>query len=381
MRITIGLALLALLVGQNPSATIHSSYDDTIKSTEIRTNWLYVLNAPDQFLQLKFDARFSGKQMPKTGPTVFEIQVISQALQHRYADLPELVAIADGVEIKIGKMAQHPIQAIMGMLRGGKKESESMVNDTLSPVPPSAAVLAQHKASDLVGEWIVTKISLDQLKTLAKASKIDWKLGTTTFSFIEIQMTRLRQFVDATSKDSVVVAADTVSEEQNARPLRTDTPSEANNTSLKETLAWLKQQLTMNAGETFDLGEARTLSLSKFNGCYVEWHLSPKATRVETPGITRRLPAMTLTYIAELKDLDPQSVRVSRSGDNLQFFTRNHSKSIKLTFTDDSTGQVNGFMTQTVDSASFILKRNDTGGEMREALSHAIKLCQSGHTK
>jgi hypothetical protein len=382
MQTTLKLLLLSLLMAQTDKAPapIHVSYDDSMKSTEIKTNWLYVLNAPDQFLQMKLVARFRGKQMPQTGPTTFEIEVISQAPKHRYENLPTLIAVADGVEVKIGKMDQHPIQAFMGVFNGGQKHSEELVNNTLSPVPQSAAVLTQHKAAELVGEWIVTKISVEHLTTLARAGKIDWKLGNTEFSFNEIQLTRLRQFVEATKVGSGVVLNETASVEEPGKPLRTDTPSDANNSTLKVTLDWLKQQITTYAGDSMEVDGPKTLSLTKFNGCNIEWRMAPPASHVEVFGMPSRLQPMSLYFGTNLKDLDPQSVQVTRSGDLIRFATRNHEHRINLTGKYDNTRQIDNVMKPS-DSASFTLKRNDLGGEMKEAFSHAIKLCQAGSGK
>jgi hypothetical protein len=384
----ISFALLLLLLGQtgSPPAPIHTAYDESLESTEIKTNWLYVSNNPDQFLQLKLVGRFPGKQMPKTGPKIFEVEIISQAPQHRYVGLPELVAIADGVELKIGKMDQHPIQAIMGMFKGGQKGSESLVNRTVSPVPATAAVLAQHKAEDLVGEWIVTTISRKQLTTLAQASKIDWKLGSTEFSFNEIQLTRVKQFLAAVTPEGGAVATEpdteNVPEEKSEKPMRTDTPSDANNSTLKETLDWLKKQISKYATKTSETGEPGTLTLTKFNSCNIEWRLAPPVA-LEAPGgrsNTQDLPH-TLYYVVNLKDLEPGSVEVTKSGDWLRFSTRNHDQVIKLIYKDTQTGNDEYTTPRLLNSAFFELKQNDLGGEMRAALSHAIKLCQASPTK
>lgn len=377
----ISFVLLLLLLGQTggPPAPIHTVYDESMKSTEIRTNFLYVLNAPDQFLQLKLVGRFPGKQMPKGGPTIFEVEIISQAMEHRYVGLPELVAIADGVELRIGKMDQHPIQAIMGMFKGGQKGSESLVNKTVSPVPATAAVLAQHKTDDLVGEWIVTKISGAQLMTLANATKIDWRLGQTEFSFNEIQMTRLKQFVAAITPEGGQLAKDNPVEKKVERPLRTDTPSDANNSSLKDTLDWLRKQLSKYAANKSVTGEPQVMTLTKFSNCDIEWRLAPPIA-LDAPGsrpISQTNLPLTLDYVLNLKDLESESVEVSESGDSLGFVTRNHDQVIKLIYKNTRTGNDVYTTPRLLNSAFFELKRNDLGGEMREALRHAIKLCQA----
>jgi hypothetical protein len=382
----IGFVLLLLLLGQTggPPAPIHTVYDDYWKSTEIKTNWLYVINAPDQFLQLKLVGRFDGKTMPKTGPGVLEIQVISHAPKHKYVAPPELVAIADGVELRIGKMEEHIDQFLTGMFKGGKKEGQSMAN-TVSPVPATAAVLGQHKIDDLAAEWIVTSVSWEQLTTMAKASKIDWRLGDTAFSFIEVQVTRLKQFVAAVTPESGVVVVNKPGEERVDKPARTDTPSDANNSTLKDTLDWLKKQIGKYAADSSVTSAPESLTLTKFSSCNIEWRLAPPVT-LEAPGSRSNsqsyLPP-TMYYAVNLKDLEPGSVEMTKSENRfwLGFAARDREQLIKLTYKDTRTGADQYKDPRLLDHASIALKKNDLSGELREALSHAIKLCQASPTK
>jgi hypothetical protein len=198
--------MLLLLVPQTPpvSEPIHTVYDSYWKWTEIKTNWLYVRNDPEQFLQVKLIARFLGKQMPKTGPRDLQIEVISNAPKFLYGARPSLIAIADGAELHIGNVEPHPNMQLLGMFKGGKEGGQSMINQ-LSPVPQSAAILSKHNPQELVGEWLVTDISWKNLTALANASKIEWKLGETTFGFNDIQLTRVKQFVAAVTPESGVV--------------------------------------------------------------------------------------------------------------------------------------------------------------------------------
>jgi hypothetical protein len=371
----ISLVLLLLLLGQTsgPQLPIHTVYDDYWKFTEIRTNWLYVLNAPDQFLQLKLVGRFTGKQMPKTGPTALQVEVISHAPKHKYVAPPELVAIADGVELRIGKMEEHPNLELLGMFKDGKKGGQSMVN-TVSPVPATAAVLAQHKIEDLAAEWLRTNVSWEDLTTLAKASKIDWRLEETEFSFIDIQITRLKQFVAAVTPESgVVVVAKRPSEERVSDKLtHTDTPSDANNSTLKETLDWLKKQIATYAAGVSVTGESEMLTLTKFDSCKIEFQITPQ-----------NVARLTLLYSVNLKDLEPGAVELTRSGDRLwlKFSTRDREQVINLDYRDSRTGDRKYSTPRPLDSALFSLKKNDLGPELKEALSHAIKLCQASTTK
>lgn len=171
-------------------------------------------------------------------------------------------------------------------------------------------------------------------------------------------------------------------EQQTNKPTRVETPSDANNANLKDTLDWLKKQITKYAAPTRSpAGDLMTLDLAKFNSCHVEWHLDAHSGSLDAPGRPRTFPLYSMYYSTELKDMDPESVEVTESGDSLRFFTRNRKERITLNFQDDKTGRPNPFMIRQSASASFELKKNTLGTELKEALSHAIKLCQAGPTK
>ncbi len=367
------LLLMLLLLGQTSQVAdpIHTVYDSYWKWTEIKTNWLYVLNDPDQFLQLKLIARFNGKQMPKTGPTALQIEIISNASTYKYSSRPPLVAVADGVELQIGKMEPSPELELLGMFKGGRQAGQSGINQ-ISPVPLTAAVLSRHKLQELSAEWLVTNISWEDLTALTKASQIDWKLGDTKFSFIEIQLTRLKQFVKAVTPESgVVVLAKKKSEEAVTDKLtHTDTPSDANNTGLKETLDWLKKNIAKYAVGVSAEGGAEALSLTNFDGCKIGYEVIPQGPY--------NVARMIQQYSVNLKDLEPNAVEINKSDDRfwLHFATRDQQQSIKLDYRDSKTRERLSSESRPLSSGQFELKPNDIAPELKEAFRHAIKLCQ-----
>ena len=185
--------------------------------------------------------------------------------------------------------------------------------------------------------------------------------------------------------DGMAVTEKQKLEQQTDNPTRVETPSDANNASLKDTLDWLKKQITKYAGPvTAPTQDLMTLEFAKFNSCGIEWGLRPHSTSLDAPGRPRTFPFYAMIYSTDLKYLDPQTVEVTqsgKSGGSLQFATRGNEDRIRLLYKDEADGRVNNFMTRKLNSASFELRKNDLGPALKDALSHAIKLCQASPTK
>jgi hypothetical protein len=177
--------------------------------------------------------------------------------------------------------------------------------------------------------------------------------------------------------DGMVVKKKQRLEQQTNKPTSVETPSDANNANLKDTLDWLKKQIAKYAAQTRSpAGDVMTLEFAKFNSCHVEWHLNAHPGSLDAPGRVRTFPLNSMYYSTELKDMDPESVQVTESGDSLRFYARDRKERITLNYVDENTGRANPFMIRQLPLASFELKKNTLGTELKEALSHAIKLCQ-----
>ena len=380
MKLIILFTLIVLASQTNvQSSAIHDSYDESNDSTEIKTNWLYVMNAPEQFLQLRLVGRFKGRTMPNTGPTALQIEVLSHAVRSHYVVPPDLIAIADGVEIKVGRMTAHPNLRQLGISSGGPPPAGQVMAMRISAIPSSASVVVSNKLQDLSGEWLVTDVSWEALTALAKANKIVWRIGSDNFSFVDIQVARLKQFVAAVTPESGVVVVDkSVDYGAASKPLRPDTPSNANNASLKDTLDWLKRQLSKYSSPRASIyGDPMNLSLTKFNGCHIEWRLSPPSANLDVPGTSRRFYSSPDSFAVDLKDLAPDAVEVNQSGDSLWLYTKDRQKLITLSHWDDPTGRAKPVRTEQLNSVSFDLRKNDLAWDMKAAMTHAIKLCQA----
>ena len=153
-------------------------------------------------------------------------------------------------------------------------------------------------------------------------------------------------------------------------------PSDTNNANLKDTLAWLKREITNRAAEERSFaGDRLFLEFTHVSSCNMEWRLRPKI-EPDLPGRQRKYPPVTAYYSLNLKDLDPSSVTITPAG-SLRFSTLNGAHQIKLVYRDDGTGQINQFMTpKPLDSATISLRLKEATADVKDAFRHAIKLCQ-----
>ena len=159
-------------------------------------------------------------------------------------------------------------------------------------------------------------------------------------------------------------------------------PSDANNASLKDTLAWLKREITNRADEERSFaGDIYYFQFLHITSCNVEWSMRPRHVLApETPPLTpdlvpppRRYPPV-IEYSVNLKNLDASSVIITPAG-SLDFSTLGTQK-IAVVYRDETTGRVNQFQTPIpLHTAHVPLKQKQATADVQDAFRHAIKLC------
>lgn len=192
----LALTLLFFCVGFSQSSKVRSSYMKDVKRTKVETFLLYVMNTPDQFVELQLHAVYKGEKPVKPaeqlGLTIFSL---AKKAQFR-GDTQELFATTGGDRWRVGT----------GTRTGFKGDTNKGVESFLSenrpdmgmqvPFPQSAAVRnAGGDVNGLTMEWVEINIKPEQLSKLAAASEVRFQLGSTTFALNEEHLQILRDFV------------------------------------------------------------------------------------------------------------------------------------------------------------------------------------------
>lgn len=193
------LLLLATCVTANAQDTgVHTEYMKDNKTTRVETSMLYVYNTPDQFVELIFRSWYKGEKLT-SAPTNVDVDVFSfskNPLYKKDKDRP-LVAVADGQESQIGKLRY---MLMKGETRKGV-DSFYVVegNSNLGmqvPVPPSALIKAAGNVDGIMMEWMGVSMKPDQFLKLAKATKLEFRLGATSLPLTDKHLEIIHNFAN-----------------------------------------------------------------------------------------------------------------------------------------------------------------------------------------
>jgi hypothetical protein len=171
--------------------TVRTGYDKDSKKTTIETNMLYLLNAPEQFVEVQFTTSFKGEKMVKL-PDRITVTVWSVSKKSLYRTGAQLSAIADGERLKLG------INDPAVMTGETKNGEDSFYNEgglgLQVPTPASAKVRNAQGVNGLALEMFVFTIKPDQLDRIGEAKQLEFRLGDTALPVTEGQMNILRDF-------------------------------------------------------------------------------------------------------------------------------------------------------------------------------------------
>lgn len=174
------LVLATCLTCMAQNSGIHTEYMKDNKTTRVETSMLYVYNTPDQFVQLMLRSWYKGEKLTSP-PTKVDIEIFSFSKTQIYKNDKDrsLVIIADGQEAVIGNLKNLVMKA----------ETKNGVDSFFAgnpnvgiqvPVPQSAQIKAGGNLNGVTLEWMSTSMKADQFLKLAKAAKLEFRVGNTS---------------------------------------------------------------------------------------------------------------------------------------------------------------------------------------------------------
>lgn len=405
------LFLFGAAAGQDESLAIRNQKLLGVDLTYVDTYRLNVIDQPTQFLQIQFSGGFASKEGVSDPPFQLSISLSSFAMERLYLQHShsKLVAYADGQKILTG-LAIYDLWYSQQTMVSNKEVSQPPASGLrANDLPPGTNLAKTHDPKDIVRELLVVEsVPLESLRRLSQGKNVVMQFGSTRFVLNDIHMNRLRAFVarisPPDSKPEPVESA-----------VSTDAPSEASNTSLKDTMEWLKAKLSKLAKVQGDRTEfdARAFSHCQFKytaegASYGSSMLSGSPTNssvrnIPTPsnnpgsvGIpnarvmdptpsTSGLSRSTVTgqkriFSVDFADLDPEAIKILATPFELTLKFATNDTELKI----KEESQVDGhwvdkylYQARTLD----LKTDRKTAAELREAFAHAIKLCQANPTK
>jgi hypothetical protein len=195
----LSLLLLATCVtGNAQESGIHTEYMKDNKTTRVETSMLYVYNTPDQFVQLTLRSWYKGEKLT-SAPTKVDLEVFSFSKDPLYKKDKDraLVIVADGQESPIGKLTN---MVMKGETRNGVDSFFAVGGNPnvgmQVPVPPSAQIKAGGNLNGITMEWMGISMKPDQFLKLAKAGKLEFRIGTTSLPLTDRQMEIIHNFAN-----------------------------------------------------------------------------------------------------------------------------------------------------------------------------------------
>lgn len=193
------LLLLATCVTGNAQETgIYTEYTKDYKTTRVETSMLYVYNTPDQFVELRLRSWYKGEKLA-AAPTKVDLEVLSFSKNPLYKKDKDraLVIVADGQESPIGNLTS---MIMKGETRNGV-DSFFAVNGNPNlgiqvAVPQSAQIKAGGNVNGITMEWMNLSMKPDQFLKLAKAAKLEFRIGTTSLPLTDRQLEIIHNFAN-----------------------------------------------------------------------------------------------------------------------------------------------------------------------------------------
>jgi hypothetical protein len=165
------------------------------KDTTVSTSYLYVYDVTDQFVELQFSSGYKGDK-PTGPPANIELTIYSFSTHPLYASR-SVSLVADGVETKIG--TPHTF-VLKGQTNNGA-DSFYVVDGNPNigiqvPVPPTAKIKAGGNLNGKTMEWMTLGMKPDPFLKLLKPTKLEIRIGDSTFPLKESHLQILQNFVN-----------------------------------------------------------------------------------------------------------------------------------------------------------------------------------------
>lgn len=351
MKFSLVVLFVLLSLGLSPvngqTTLVNVTYDDSRNITTVTSEPMRVTNTATEFLEVQLFASYSKKGLPDKPPCDITFKISSYNKRLLYEKDHNVTIIADEEIFNVGTMSYSPTNIrlkdntlIFFTIIKRQDGTEVTVFRGQRLIPPNAVILTGDGSDKLLNESFSSKeISFSLFVKFAKADKLEFQIGKTKFSFDEKQMRALREFASNLTPKNGVASANV---EKIVEELILDAPSKANNTSLEQTLKWLKNVLSrkgnwLNGGY---LMQSETIGFSSCKIGYKEFPLvvSPTISKLQYVPITNEIHL-------NLADIDPQKVSFSiigcDKGAKIFFATTNLQEKIKIVRKDNS-GKLRG---------------------------------------
>lgn len=187
------LLLPAPLIGQDPH--VRTQYKKDSKTTVIETDLMYVINTPQQFLQMGFVTRYPKERLEKP-PKKIDLLIWSFSREVNYREEKDHTVKFDTDAESWGATPQLYV-----VFKGESKNGQEIFWNEKRPalgqpshLPDSAQVKASGGVNGLFMEQIFVELKPDQLLKIARAKQVEMQLGMTRVKLTDEYLSTIRDF-------------------------------------------------------------------------------------------------------------------------------------------------------------------------------------------
>lgn len=180
---------------------VRTEYMKDNKSTRVETNMLYLINTPEQFLELQLRSWFKGSTISAPAREVaVEIYSFSKKPLFKKEADREIVAITDSGESKVGTLSVKSYKGDPNNKdEGGFLVYGLMGNPNVAmhiPVPSGALVKGGGNVNALTMEMMSLSMKPDDFLKVAGSTKLELKIGNTLIPLNDRQVAIVRSFAE-----------------------------------------------------------------------------------------------------------------------------------------------------------------------------------------
>lgn len=177
-------------------AHVHTQYVNNSNKTTVQTDWLYLLNTPQQFLELILNIQYTGQRL-KNPPEKIDLLIWSFSKEVIYKEnkYQKLQITTDGEQWSIDAKTYL---AFKGETKDGLdifwEEKRPLIGEP-GRLPAIAQVKGEQGVNGLFMEQFYYQLKPDQLLKISTAKTVEAQLGGTKLSFSMNQMNIIRSFL------------------------------------------------------------------------------------------------------------------------------------------------------------------------------------------
>jgi TonB family protein len=193
------ILLLAFFIPTLASAQdphVHVRYNSDSDKTVVRTDWMYLVNTPQQFMQLIFNANYKGQRL-QSPPTKVDLVIwsFSREIMFKESKNQKLLVKTNGESWDVSPQTHLLFK---GESKNGQDvfwEEKRVPAGQPSTLPKNAQIKSDSSINGIFMEQLFFQLNPEQVLKIANADSVEMQLGETKFELMPDYKKTARSFL------------------------------------------------------------------------------------------------------------------------------------------------------------------------------------------